>query len=185
MSKNKQLVLAIFNTEADADAAVTSVKTWDKASDDVKLGAIGVLVKDDKGKIKTHKLGKRKTGAGAVLGAIAAGIATGGLSLVGGAVVGGILGSFFHKGLGMSKDDMTRIDSELDGGRAIVAILAENDEAEAVSAKLAELGGQPETHEVSDEALEQAAAAVEEAAPAEEDAAAVEETAPAEPDAAA
>jgi hypothetical protein len=37
-------------------------KQWDKASEEIKLGAIGVLVKDDKGKIKTHKLGKRKTG---------------------------------------------------------------------------------------------------------------------------
>ena len=168
MSKNKQLVLAIFNTEESADAAATAVKAWDKASKEVKLGAIGVLVKDDQGKIKTHKLGKRKTGTGAVVGAIAAAIGTGGLSLVGGAVVGGILGSFFHKGLGLSKDDMARLDGDLDGGKAVVAILAGNDEAEAVGAKLTELGGTVETHEVTDEAVEQAAAAVEEAAPAEE-----------------
>lgn len=165
MSKNKQLVLAIFDTETAADAAVTAVKAWDKAGKDVKLGAIGILVKDDKGKIKTQKLGKRKTGTGAVVGAIAAAIGTGGLSLVGGAVVGGILGSFFHKGLGLSKEDMTRLDGELDGGKAVVAILAENNEAEAVGAKLTELGGTVEAHEVTEEAVEQAAAAVEEAAP--------------------
>jgi len=164
MSKNKQLVLAIFDTEAAADEAASAVKAWDKASKDVKLGAIGVLVKDDKGKVKTHKLGKRKTGTGAVVGAIAAAIGTGGLSLVGGAVIGGILGSFFHKGLGMSKEDMARIDGELDGGKAIVGILAKNDEAEAVSAKLTELGGTVEAHEVTDEAVEQAAA-VEETEP--------------------
>ena len=168
-NKNKQLVLAIFGTEEDADAAVTAVKSWDKASKDVKLGAIGILVKDDEGKIKTHKLGKRKTGTGAVIGAVAAAIASGGLSLVGGAVVGGILGAFFHKGLGLSKDDMTRLDSELDGGKAVVAILAAADEAEAVTAKLTELGGASETHEVSDEAIEQASSAVEEAAVADPD----------------
>jgi uncharacterized membrane protein len=159
MSK-KQLILAFFENEAAADEAVKEIKHWDKASKDVKLGAIGVLVKDDKGKIKTHKLGKRKTGAGAVLGVLAA-VLTGGASLLGGAVAGGILGAFFHKGLGMSKDDLARIDKELDGGKAAVGILAQPDEAAGVSAKLAELGGAPETHEVSDEAVEQAEVAAE------------------------
>ena len=156
----KQLVLAFFENEAAADEAVKEIKQWDKASKDVKLGAIGVLVKDDKGKIKTHKLGKRKTGAGAVLGVLAA-VLTGGVSLLGGAVAGGILGAFFHKGLGMSKDDLARIDGELDGGKAAVGILAQPDEAAGVTAKLAELGGAPETHEVSDEAVEQAEVAAE------------------------
>ena len=63
----KQLVLAFFENEAAADQAVDAVKQWDKASKEIKLGAIGILVKDDKGKIKTHKLGKRKTGTGAVV----------------------------------------------------------------------------------------------------------------------
>ena len=156
----KQLVLAFFENEAAADEAVKAMEGWDKASKEVKLGAIGVLVKDDKGKIKTHKMGKRKTGAGAVLGVLAA-VLTGGISLLGGAVAGGILGAFFHKGLGMSKDDLARINGELDGGKAAVGILAAADEAAGVSAKLAELGGKAETHEVSDEAVEQAEAAAE------------------------
>jgi hypothetical protein len=156
----KQLVLAFFENEAVADEAVSKLKQWDKASKDVKLGAIGVLVKDEKGKIKTHKLGKRKTGTGAVVGALAA-VLTGGATLVGGAVVGGILGAFFHKGLGISKEDLARIGSELDGGKAAVGILAESGEVTGVSAKLAELGGAPEIHEVTEEALEQATVAVE------------------------
>jgi hypothetical protein len=156
----KQLVLAFFGNEAAADEAVKAIKGWDKASKEVKLGAIGVLVKDEKGKIKTHKLGKRKTGVGAVLGVLAA-VLTGGISLLGGAVAGGILGAFFHKGLGMSKDDLARINTELDGGKAAVGILAKPDEAAGVTAKLAELGGKPETHEVSDEAVEQAEVAAE------------------------
>src|SRR4051794_17498808 len=53
----KQVVLAIFKDEAAADQAVEAMKAWDKADDDVKLNALGVLVLDDKGKIKTHKLG--------------------------------------------------------------------------------------------------------------------------------
>ena len=159
---NKQLVVAFFENEDAADAAVDEMKQWDKASKDVKLGAIGILVKDDKGEIKTHKVGKRKTGTGAVVGAIA-GALSGGLTVVGGVILGGIIGAFFRKGLGMSKDDLDRFDEELDGGKAAVAILAEPDEAEGVAAKLAELGGEPETHEVTEEALEQAEAAAEEA----------------------
>jgi uncharacterized membrane protein len=150
-----QLVLAFFDNEAAADAAVNAVKQWDKASREIKLGAIGVLVKDDKGKIKTHKLGARKTGTGAVLFGLAA-ILTGGATLLAGAVFGGIVGSFFRKGLGMSKDDLARIGGELDGGKAAVCILAAPDEAAAVSAKLAELGGRPESHEVSEEVVAEA-----------------------------
>ena len=89
--------------EQDSDEPVNAIKQWDKASKEIKLGAIGVLVRDDKGKIKTHKLGKRKTGTSAVLFGLAAAL-TGGASLLAGAVFGGIVGSFFRKGLGMSKD---------------------------------------------------------------------------------
>ena len=158
MAKNKQLVLAFFDNEAAADEAVEEIKQWDKASKDIKLGAIGVLVKDDKGKIKTHKLGKRKTGTGAVLGALA-GVLSGGLTVVGGVLLGGVIGAFFHKGLGMSKDDLARIEGELDGGRAAVGILAKAEEAAGVADKLAELGGEPETHEVTEEAADQVEAA--------------------------
>lgn len=163
---NKQLVLAFFADEAAADQAVDQIKQWDKADKDIKLGAIGVLVKDDKGKVKTHKLGKRKTGTGVVLGVLAA-ILSGGVTLLGGIIGGGIVGAFFHKGLGMSKDDLARIGGELDGGKAAVGILTSADEAAAVSAKLSELGGVAETHEVTEEAIDQAAAAAEEA-PAED-----------------
>ena len=138
---NKQFVIAFFENEEAADEAVDKIKKWDKGRADVEMDNIGVLVKDDKGKIKTHKLGKRKTGTGAVLGALA-GVLSGGLTVVGGALLGGVIGAFFHKGLGMSKDDLTRIDGDLDGGRAAVGILAKADEADAVADKLAELGGE-------------------------------------------
>ncbi len=163
---NKQLVLAFFEDETAADAAVDSIKAWDKASKEIKLGGIGVLVKNDKGKIKTHKLGARKTGTGVVVGVLA-GVLSGGISLLGGAIVGGILGSFFRKGLGLSNDDLARIDGELDGGKAAVCVVAEPDEADAVMGKLAELGGKPEAHEVTEAAVAEAAEVVE-AAPDEQ-----------------
>lgn len=163
----KQLVLAFFTDEMAADTAVTEVKQWDKASKEIKLGSIAILVKDDDGKIKTQKLGARHTKTG-VLGGVLAAVLSGGVTLLAGVVVGGVTGGFFRKGLGLSKEDLERIGGELDNGRAAVCILAATDEAEAVSAKLTELGGEAETHEVTEEAVEEAATAVEEAAEPEE-----------------
>jgi uncharacterized membrane protein len=158
-----QLVLALFADEAAADAAVEQVKAWDKASADVKLGAIAVLVKDEKGKIKTHKLGARKTKGGAVLFGLV-GLLSGGISVLGGVVGGAILGSLFRKGLKMSKEEQERLNSELDAGKAAVGLMVKDDEVGLVNAKLAELGGVAETYEVSDEAVEEAAKAAEETA---------------------
>lgn len=154
----KQLVIALFENEAAADKAVEAVKAWDKASKEIKLGSIGVLAKDAKGKVKTDKVGARHTATG-VAGGVLAVVLTGGANLLAGAVIGGITGGFFHKGLGLPKEDVTRIGGQLDGGKAAVCILAADDEAQAVTAKLAELGGKAETHEVSEEAIEEAAKA--------------------------
>jgi hypothetical protein len=66
---DKKLVLAIFEDEAAADAAVQPFRDWEKADDN---NAIGVLVLDDEGKIKTHKLGKRSVGEGVGIGLLLA-----------------------------------------------------------------------------------------------------------------
>ena len=140
------------------------MKGWDKANADIKVGAIGVLVKDKDGKIKTHKLGKRDTvtgaGVGVVLGIIAA-ILSGGIALllggvIEGAVLGGIVGTFIHKGLGLSQDDLKRIGDHLDTGSAAVGVMVEKEEVSATSDELTKLGGKIEIHIVSAEALQDA-----------------------------
>jgi hypothetical protein len=154
----KQLVLALFADEAAADAAVEEIKSWDKASNEVKLGAIGVLVKDEKGKIKTHKLGSRNTKSGAVIGVLL-GIVSGGVTVLGGLIGGALAGSLFHKGLSISKEEQARLDTALNSGKAAVGLMVDADEAELVKAKLIELGGAPEVYEVSDAAVEEATVA--------------------------
>ena len=156
MADDKTLVLGIFPDEAAADSAVGSLKSWDKMDDDVKLYAIGVLTKDPKtGGVKTDKMGAKSWGKGAgiglVLGAVAA-IPTGGLSLAalgGGALAGGVVGNFLHKGLGMSDEDAQRIGSELQANHAAVGVLAAPSEAKLVSDRIAGLGGTIETHAVA------------------------------------
>lgn len=161
MAKNQQLVLGFFESEAAANHAVEELKGFDKVVEGVKFDNIGVLVKDDKGKVKAKMDGPRRTGAGILLGALAA-VLTGGLSLIAGVVLGGALGHFAHKSLGMSKDDLARISKELDGGKAAVGVLVNENEAKAVTAWMETVGGKPETHQVSEEATNDAAAVLDE-----------------------
>jgi hypothetical protein len=162
----KELVLALFESETVADEAVRQIKEWDKRTVEVKLGAVGVLVKDDKGKIQTHKLGARRTAGGAVLFALA-GLLSGGMTVLGGAVLGGILGSIFRKGLGIPKAELAELDGKLDDGRAAVGLVVNPDEVDLVTARLVALGGAVEAHEIADEAVDQAVEDARVAAPAE------------------
>ena len=154
----KTVVLAFFNDEVAADDAVDSLKAWDKADRDIKLDAIGVLALDDKGKIKTHKLGKRSVGKGAGIGLVLAVIAP--PTLLAGVIGGGLLGAFHHKGLGLKAADRDRIAAQLSGGKAAVGVLVVPDMAIDVSAKLTELGGTAEVHEVTEEAVAEVETAV-------------------------
>jgi large subunit ribosomal protein L21 len=161
MARNT-VVLGFFQSEAEADDAVAQMKEWDKWDDDVKLNAIGVLALDDKGKIKTHKLGKRSVGKGAGIGLLLAIIAP--PTLLAGVIGGGVLGALHHKGLGIKAADRERIAAHLAGGRAAVGILVREDQAAAVSTRLTELGGTTESHPVDEDVEAEAA----EAAPAVE-----------------
>ncbi len=161
-----QVILGVFSDEAAADAAVESLKAWDQATEEVKLSAIGVLVLDEKGQVKEHKLGARSGKKGAGIGLVLAVIAP--PTLLAGLVGGGVLGHFHHQGLGLKAEDRDRIVADLQGGKAAVGVLAAGEQAGAITGKLAELGGDVEAHEVTDEALEAVAAAapVEPEAPA-------------------
>jgi uncharacterized membrane protein len=163
----RQVVLALFADEAAADAAVEQLKSWEDLSDDVKLNAIGVLVLDEDGKVKQHKLGRHDTGKGAgigfILGLLAATAATAGVGLV----VGAVIGRLIHKSLGLSKEETARLAGELQGGKAAVGVLVGEDEAGMVASKLAELGGAVAVHPVADVELADAAAADAAAAGAE------------------
>jgi hypothetical protein len=158
---SKQLVLAIFASESDADAAAEALKRWDDESDDIKLKSTGILVLDEKGNLKTDKVGRRSTGKGAGIGVILA-MATP-IGLAAGVIGGAALGALHHKGLGVKQADRDRLGQELAGGKAAVGTVVDSGQAEAVSAKLADLGGTPESHEIDDAAMAEVDAAAEEA----------------------
>ena len=160
---SKTVVLAFFDDEAAADVAVEEMKAWDKLEDDIKLNAIGVMVLDDEGNLKTHKLGRRSWLKGAGIGLLLTLIPPVGLGAV---AVGAGLGALHHKGLGLNAEDRERIAAELADGKAAVGMLVREDQSIPVVTRLTELGGAAEAHTVAEVFLEE----VDAAAPAEADA---------------
>jgi uncharacterized membrane protein len=149
---DKQLVLAFFGDEGAADDAADALKDSGIAHGD----AIGILVLDSHGKLKTDKVGARSTGKGAAIGGV---LFLVGPAILGVGVIGGtVAGALHHKNLGLSDADKARITVELNEGKAAVAVMAHDDTAPAISDRLAQLGGTSESHELSDEALQTAAA---------------------------
>jgi uncharacterized membrane protein len=168
----KQVLVAIFPDEAEADTVAQGLKEWDRLDDEVKLNAIGVLVLDDDGMIKTHKLGRRSWGKGAGIGLVLAALTP--PTLLAGALAGTVVGSLHHKGLGIDSAERDEIASALTGGRAAVGVLADDIVAETVSARLTELGGDLHVLSPSDDAV----AEVDAAAPAVEAAEAADPSPP-------
>jgi uncharacterized membrane protein len=171
--KQTQLLIAYFNSFEEADSAAKSLKSWDKANDDIKLGAIGVLHQEANGKIKTKKYGQHNTGSGAkiglLLGVLAAVFAPATLiaGAAYGAVGGGILGSFSKKGLGLSDEELNEIKNQVAGGKAALAVLAAPDEVDAISAELTNLGATTSVHDAPTDEIQQVATEVNAPAPDE------------------
>jgi uncharacterized membrane protein len=187
-NKNDHLVVAYFDSKDQAEQAADSLKNWDKANEDIKLGALAVVSKNDKGKVETSNLGPRNTGKGATIGVIAgaaAGLLSGGLTVVGGALLGGILGggvgALSKQGIGLSQEDVDRMSSELDAGHAALLVMADEAEVADTTAELTRLGGRAQASPVAPEAVAQAEQALS-AASATPDATATTESSPAPAD---
>ncbi len=162
-NKNEHLVTAVFDSKDKAIEAAQALKGWDKANEDIKLGAISVLTKNEKGKIETTNYSSRQTGKGAKIGVIAGAIAallSGGLTLlgglIGGAALGALGGSLSKQGLGLSEDDLKALAAELNAGHAALLVMCDDSEVEATTAELTTLGGKAQSKPVSDEAVQQA-----------------------------
>src|SRR3954451_7414849 len=99
---DKTLVLTVFPDEATAEAAAAAARDWAPEMD-IKFEAMGILVLDDKGHVKTEKIDARSSGKGASIGLVLA-MATP-IGLAAGVIGGGLLGRLHHKGLGLSNED--------------------------------------------------------------------------------
>lgn len=150
-NKNRELIVAYFDTADAADAAAVQLKQWDKDRKDIKLGGMGIITMED-GKLKTDKVGARATGTGAkwgtILGAaggLAAGLLTGGIGLIPGAIAGLGLGAgggaLFHKRVGLTDEDREKLMDHFKSGGAALAVMADDFEVADTTAEIAALGG--------------------------------------------
>lgn len=170
-NKNRNLIIAYFENAHAADTVAQALKHWDKDHKEIKLGGMGIITEEE-GKLKTHKVGARATGTGAkwgtILGAtgglatgvmVAAGVLTGGIGLIPGAIaglaVGAVGGALFHKRIGMTDEDRARLEDHLRGGGAALAVMADDPEVEATKAEIAALGGAVENYLIPDEVMDE------------------------------
>jgi uncharacterized membrane protein len=101
-------------------------------------------------------VGAHSTGKGAAIGGV---IGVFGAALLGPAVLAGVgVGALHHKNLGLSDAYKARLTVELNAGKAAVGVMAHFDTAPAISDRLTQIGGTPESHELTDEALQAASA---------------------------
>jgi hypothetical protein len=162
--KNEQVIVAIFDSYVAADKAVALLQEWDNANEEIKLGAVGTMTRKD-GKVKTQ-IG-RNTGKGAVVGTtigVIAAILSGGLTLIGGVLVGGatggVVGAFMKKSTHLNKDEIEQIGKELDAGRVAVVVTCDEHEVAPTRDQLMKTGGKVRHYEVPQEAITVAAEAV-------------------------
>lgn len=160
MDKNENVVVGIFEDRAAAELAIERLKQWDKASDDIKLGAVGLLYKegDEVKSIINHQSG-RGLKVGALVGLIA-GVLSGGIGLVGGAaagsLMGGVAGTFFAKSLNLNEAECNTIGRELDLGKAAVVVTCDEYELVPTRNTLEKAGGIVKLYVVPADAIEEA-----------------------------
>jgi hypothetical protein len=154
-----QHVLAFFPDELAADNAVAALKV----SGIIHHDAIGILALDSDGKLKQDKLGARSTGKGAAIGDV---LAVFSAAFLGPAVLGCVaVGALHHKNVGLSDADKARLTVELKEGQAAIGVTGlrigvtgHRDIRDAISEELTQLGGTPESYELTDEILQAARA---------------------------
>jgi uncharacterized membrane protein len=159
-NKNEHVVMAFFASKEAAELAVDALKDWDHADKEIKLGAIGLIYKED-GEIKTQS--PRSTGrglaVGAVLGVFAAALGPVGLiaGAVSGGALGGVIGAFFKRSVDLDEAALQEIDAHLDAGKFGVVVAVDEFEMAPTAAQLANSGGAVQQFTVPSDALHEVA----------------------------
>ncbi len=162
-NKNEHVVMAFFSSREAAEVAASALKDWDHANKEVKLGAIGIVYKEE-GEIKTQVPRNAGKGAvvGIVLGAMAA--ALGPVALLGaaatGGTLGGAIGAFFKKSFNLDEAAVQEIGARLDAGKVGVVVAVDEFEMAPTAAQLANAGGSVQQFAIPAEALDEVAQAV-------------------------
>ncbi len=158
---DEYLILSYFADKPAATRAAEELKEWDKNTIEIKLGSIAILSVDEKGELQTEKVGTRAIGKGAkwgiALGAVA-GILSGGLTLVAGALIGvaagAVAGAFIHSDIGMSDEERDQLEKHLQNGGVALAVMADDFEVKPTMSIIDGFGGTSTSYVVPEEVLE-------------------------------
>ncbi|MCA9870077.1 MAG: hypothetical protein H6649_14140 [Caldilineae bacterium] len=168
---NQHFVMAVFENDDAAQAAITNLEGWDIARQDVSLGTIGTIYKKN-GKVKTDM--GRKTGTGAKVGAVlgVAGALLGPVGLIGGllagALVGAGAGTIFTQHMKLTDEEAAQLNKDLDDGKVAVVVACDQYEMDGAAINLRESGGNVFTFSVPIDELKEAAPEAEDAATADD-----------------
>jgi uncharacterized membrane protein len=162
----EQSLIATFESTDMAEQAAKDLIGWAGASEDIKLGAIGLISKDASGEVKTRNLSERHTEAGAKIGmavGFVAAVVSGGLTLVptalGGAAAGAVAGAVAHKRLRVAEPELNELGNKLTDGRVALLVMCTDADAQATADYLVAAGGTVQAFAVSDEDLRSGAEA--------------------------
>src|ERR1700749_2434213 len=76
MAQQREVVFAFFKSQPLAHEAVEALKAWDEQNKQIKLHAMAILVLDEAGYVKVHKVGARRgIGKGVGVGAVTVAVA--------------------------------------------------------------------------------------------------------------
>ena len=133
LADNRLVIYNIENEDA-AGGAADALRRIGAVVDD----AVGILVLDEHGELKTHKIGPTSGGKGAAVGAVLGLLGPIGLGV--GVAGGALLGHLHHKSLGLEDADRDRLGVALRGGKAAVGVLADPDELVAIESVFLDRG---------------------------------------------
>lgn len=158
-NKNEHVVMAFFASRDAAEGAAKNLRDWDDVNKEVRLGAIGIIYKQD-GEIKTKA--PRRVGhgiaVGAVVGVVAAALGPAALlgAAVGGGTLGGVVGAFIKQSVNLDEDVVQEIGDHLDAGKAALVVALDEFEMMPTAEQLAGAGGEVRQFVVPPEPLKQA-----------------------------
>jgi uncharacterized membrane protein len=159
-NKNEHIVVAFFASREAAETAIDALKDWDHSNKEVKLGAAGLVFKEE-GEVKV--VAPRRTGRGMAVGAMLGVFAAvlGPVGLIGGVLAGGAMGGaigvLLKKSVDLDEAALQEMDAQLDGGKVGVVVAVEESEMAPTAAQLANAGGAVQQFTVPAEALSEVA----------------------------